>query len=153
MEAGTGEGDEFNEDGREVSGVNPSPPEGRAGDLGGRAGVVVAGGKGRGGKVGEGKPYELVGDMGTELGGPLPMIPLPLLFAAMELAREVVMRDIRRDVGVAGTTGKGTCEWDGEGACVVDWPRLRARPGGGVGLDVIEDGKALFVDENELERE
>lgn len=42
---------------------------GRAGDLGGRAGgwkYVSEVGSGRGGKVGEGRPYELDGDMGAD---------------------------------------------------------------------------------------
>lgn len=74
VEGRIGEGEEFKDGGNEVRGVKPRAPiAGRAGDLGGRAGegAYAELGRGRGGNVGDGRPYELVGDIGTELGGPL----------------------------------------------------------------------------------
>lgn len=91
--------------------------------------------------------------MGTELGGPL-NTGLPAArdwLLAIELASDVVIRDVRLEIGVGGTLVLGNGTPVGKGMALV--PKGRARAGAGVGLEVVEGGKTLFVDENELERE
>lgn len=113
--------------GIEVSGVNPRAPAGLAGDRGGRAGVealsapTVVPGRGRGGKVGDGRPYELAGDMGTEVGGPLkPGLPAARdRLLAIALASDVVIRDVRLDIGVGGTLVLGNGTPVGKGMALV----------------------------------
>jgi hypothetical protein len=79
-------------------------------------------GRERGGKVGDGRPYELVGDIGADM-------------ALGLLTNEVVIREVRRECGVAGVV-------------VVLRTGLAM-----VVLIVVDVDKTLFVDEIEEERE
>lgn len=121
---GTCDGDEL-DCGIDVSGVNPRAPVGLAGDRGGRAGVealrapTVVPGRGRGGNVGDGRPYELAGDMGTELGGPLILPEARERLLAIALASDVVIRDVRLDMGVGGTLLEGNGTPVGKGMALV----------------------------------